>query len=79
MNHYGKRNLFRKIKMENIFKLINNRLHNLEAIIKQHKCCIDNNIAIHQVKDNLIKMEKEYKELIEEYEELKQYCIKRKM
>jgi len=65
--------------MENIFKLINNRLHNLEGIIKQHKYCIDNNIAIHQYEDNLIKMEKEYKQLNEEYKELKQYCIKRKM
>ena len=65
--------------MENIFKLINNRLHNLEGIIKHHKDCIDNNIAIHQYEVNLIKMEKEYKELNEEYEELKQYCIKRKM
>ena len=65
--------------MENIFKLINNRLHNLEGIIKQHKYCIDNNIAIHQYEDNLIKVEKEYKQLNEEYNELKQYCIKRKM
>jgi hypothetical protein len=65
--------------MENIFKLINNRLHNLEGVIKQYKYCIDNNIAIHQYEDNLIKMEKEYKELNEEYEELNQYCIKCKM
>ena len=65
--------------MENTFKLINNRLHNLEAIIKQHKHCIDNNIAIHLYKDNLIKFEKEYSELKNEYEELKQYCVVRKM
>jgi len=65
--------------MENTFKLIKNRLHNLEAIIKQHKHCIDNNIAIHQYEDNLIKFEKEYSELKNEYEELKQYCLVRKM
>ncbi len=61
--------------MQNTFRLINNRLKNLEAMIKQNKYCIDNNIAVDTYKDSLIKAEKEYKELEKEYEEIKQYCV----
>ncbi len=65
--------------MENTFNLINNRLHNLEGLIKQHKYCIENNIMPHLYDDSLIKNEKEYSELKKEYEELKQYCVRRKL
>lgn len=63
--------------MENIFRLINNRLHNLEGVIKQHRYCLENNISVDLYKDNLTKLEKEQDELKREYEELKKYCVTR--
>jgi hypothetical protein len=61
--------------MENTFKLISNRLSNLEAIIKQHKYCIKENISVDLYKVRLFELEKEYSNLKNEYEELKKYCI----
>lgn len=65
--------------MENVFNLINNRLHNLVGAIKQHKYCIENNLDIGFYEGSLVVLEKEYSELQKEYEELKQYCISRKV
>ena len=63
--------------MENTFKLINNRLENLEAMIKQHKYCIENNNSVGWYKTSLVEAEKEYNGLKKEYEELKKYCVAR--
>lgn len=63
--------------MDNVFKLINNRLGILDQLIKQHKYCIQENIYADWYKSQLITVEREYKELKKEYEELIQYCIKR--
>ena len=63
--------------MENTFKLINNRLNNLEAVIEQHKHCIENNISVDWYKGSLTELEKEQVGLKKEYEELKKYCVAR--
>lgn len=60
------------MKLSHIPALINNRLQNIETIIRQHKYCIDNNISIDQYKENLVRLEKEYAELASEYKILKQ-------
>lgn len=62
--------------MEHTFGLINTRMHNLEAAIKQHKHCIENSIHPDLYKDRLVSMEEDLAELTKEYELLKQYCIK---
>lgn len=62
--------------MQHTFGLINTRMHNLEAAIKQHKYCIENSIHPDLYKDRLVTMEQDLVELTKEYELLKQYCIK---
>lgn len=61
--------------MKHTFSLIKNRIHNLEASIKQLNCCIEHNYYPDSHKDILIKVENELVELTKEYELLKQYCI----
>jgi len=56
--------------MEHITRLVKIRLHNLEGVIKQHKYCKENNIAIDMYEENLIKLEKEYEGLKEEFKQL---------
>lgn len=51
--------------------LIKNHLHNLEAAIKQHKYCIENEIHVDYYKDSLVNLEERYSELNKEYELIK--------